>query len=335
MERGELSLSRQPDERVAEESLRPKTLDEMIGQERLRENLQVFVRAARERGEPLDHVLFHGPPGLGKTSLARIVAAELGAQFRATSGPAIERPGDLAALLSNLEAGDVLFIDEIHRLSPSVEEILYPAMEDFQLDLLIGEGPTARSIRLDLPRFTLVGATTRAGLLTSPLRDRFGWSARLEYYPVPELERIVVRSGGLLGLAIDGKAAFEIARRSRGTPRIANRLLRRVRDFAAVRDGATGGIGLDIARFALGRLDVDDAGFDGLDRSFLQCLVVKFGGGPVGLETLAAAVGEDKGTLEDVVEPYLIHCGFLSRTPRGRVATPHAYAHLGVPLPGA
>ena len=334
MERAEISLTRQPEERSAEESLRPKTLDEMIGQPRLRENLHVFVQAARERGEPLDHVLFHGPPGLGKTSLARIVATELGAQFRATSGPAIERPGDLAALLSNLEAGDVLFIDEIHRLSPSVEEILYPAMEDFQLDLMIGEGPTARSLRLDLPRFTLVGATTRAGLLTSPLRDRFGWSARLEYYPVADLEQIVARSGGLLGLAIEPKAAFEIARRARGTPRIANRLLRRVRDFAAVRDGATGRIGLDVARYALSRLDVDDAGFDGLDRAFLNCLVVKFGGGPVGLETLAAAVGEDKGTLEDVVEPYLIHCGFLARTPRGRVATPHAYAHLGIPTPG-
>ena len=334
MERAEISLTRQPEERSAEESLRPKSLDEMIGQPRLRENLHVFVQAARERGEPLDHVLFHGPPGLGKTSLARIVATELGAQFRATSGPAIERPGDLAALLSNLEAGDVLFIDEIHRLSPTVEEILYPAMEDFQLDLMIGEGPTARSLRLDLPRFTLVGATTRAGLLTSPLRDRFGWSARLEYYPVADLEQIVARSGGLLGLAVEPKAAFEIARRARGTPRIANRLLRRVRDFAAVRDGATGHIGLDVARFALSRLDVDDAGFDGLDRAFLNCLVVKFGGGPVGLETLAAAVGEDKGTLEDVVEPYLIHCGFLARTPRGRVATPHAFAHLGIPTPG-
>ncbi len=334
MERGELSLSPQPEERSAEESLRPKSLEEMIGQPRLRENLKVFVRAARERGEPLDHVLVHGPPGLGKTSLARIVAVELGAQFRSTSGPAIERPGDLAALLSNLEAGDVLFIDEIHRLSPAVEEILYPAMEDFQLDLMIGEGPTARSIRLDLPRFTLVGATTRAGLLTSPLRDRFGWSARLEYYPVEDLEKIVMRSGGLLGLSIEQRAAFEIARRARGTPRIANRLLRRVRDFASVGEGASGSVGLDVARFALTRLDVDDAGFDGLDRAFLHCLVVKFGGGPVGLETLAAAVGEDKGTLEDVVEPYLIHCGFLSRTPRGRVATPHAYAHLGVPAPG-
>jgi Holliday junction DNA helicase RuvB len=334
LERGELSLGQQPEERSAEESLRPQSLEEMIGQSRLRENLSVFVKAARKRGEPLDHVLFHGPPGLGKTSLARIVATELEAQFRATSGPAIERPGDLAALLSNVEEGDVLFIDEIHRLSPTIEEILYPAMEDFKLDLLIGEGPTARSIRLDLPKFTLVGATTRAGLLTSPLRDRFGWSARLEYYPVDDLELIVSRSGGLLGLELEPKVAHEIGRRARGTPRIANRLLRRVRDFAAVRDadaGDEGNVTLDTTRFALGRLDVDEAGFDGLDRSFLTTLVEKFSGGPVGLETLAAAVGEDKGTLEDVVEPYLIHCGFLARTPRGRVATPHAYAHLGIP----
>jgi Holliday junction DNA helicase RuvB len=329
-ERGEISLGQQPEEGGAEESLRPRNLEEMIGQPRLRENLSVFVQAARERDEPLDHVLFHGPPGLGKTSLARIVAAELGAQFRATSGPAIERPGDLAALLSNLEAGDVLFIDEIHRLSPSIEEILYPAMEDFQLDLLIGEGPTARSIRLDLPRFTLVGATTRAGLLTSPLRDRFGWSARLEYYPIADLEQIVLRSGRLLGATVEGKAAGEIARRARGTPRIANRLLRRVRDFSAVRDGDGGRVLLDTARFALERLDVDEAGFDGLDRSFLETLVEKFAGGPVGLETLAAAVGEDKGTIEDVVEPYLIHCGYLARTPRGRVATDRAFEHLGV-----
>jgi len=332
VERGELNLGQEPEERGAEESLRPQNLDEMIGQPRLRENLSVFVQAAKERDEPLDHVLFHGPPGLGKTSLARIVATELDAQFRATSGPAIERPGDLAALLSNLEAGDVLFIDEIHRLSPTVEEILYPAMEDFQLDLLIGEGPTARSIRLDLPRFTLVGATTRAGLLTSPLRDRFGWSARLEYYPVADLEKIVARSGGLLGAEIEAKAAQEIARRARGTPRIANRLLRRVRDFAAVRDGDSSNVRLDTTRFALERLDVDEAGFDGLDRIFLSTLVEKFGGGPVGLETLAAAVGEDKGTLEDVVEPYLIHCGFLTRTPRGRVATERAFMHLDVPF---
>jgi Holliday junction DNA helicase RuvB len=332
-ERGEISLDRLPEEHSAEESLRPQNLEEMIGQPRLRENLSIFVRAARDRGEPLDHVLFHGPPGLGKTSLARIVANELGAQFRATSGPAIERPGDLAALLSNLEAGDVLFIDEIHRLSATIEEILYPAMEDFQLDLLIGEGPTARSLRLDLPRFTLVGATTRAGLLTSPLRDRFGWSARLEYYPIDDLEQIVSRSGALMGLEIEPKAAYEIARRSRGTPRIANRLLRRVRDFAAVRDGQDEGIRLDTARFALDRLDVDEGGFDGLDRSVLTTLVEKFGGGPVGLDTLAAAVGEDKGTLEDVVEPYRIHCGFLLRTSRGRVATDRAHEHLGVPAP--
>jgi Holliday junction DNA helicase RuvB len=332
MERGELSLGQQSEERSAEESLRPQNLEEMIGQPRLRENLSVFVQAAQSRGEPLDHVLFHGPPGLGKTSLARIVAAELEAQFRSTSGPAIERPGDLAALLSNLEAGDVLFIDEIHRLSATVEEILYPAMEDFQLDLMIGEGPTARSIRLDLPRFTLVGATTRAGLLTSPLRDRFGWSARLEYYPVDDLEQIILRSGGLLGVRVEPKAAHEIARRARGTPRIANRLLRRVRDFAAVRDGDSQNVVLDTTRFALDRLDVDDAGFDGLDRSFLTTLVDKFAGGPVGLDTLAAAVGEDKGTLEDVVEPYLIHCGFLTRTPRGRVATERAFVHLGIPV---
>lgn len=335
LERGEISLGQRPEERSAEETLRPQSLEEMIGQSRLRENLSVFVQAARDRGEPLDHILFHGPPGLGKTSLARIVATELQAQFRATSGPVIERPGDLAALLSNVEEGDVLFIDEIHRLSPAIEEILYPAMEDFQLDLLIGEGPTARSIRLDLPRFTLVGATTRAGLLTSPLRDRFGWSVRLEYYPVEDLELIVARSGRLLEIEIEPKAAYEIARRARGTPRIANRLLRRVRDFAAVRDGDSKRITLDTARFALARLDVDEAGFDGLDRLFLTTLVEKFGGGPTGLETLAAAVGEDKGTLEDIVEPYLIHCGFLTRTPRGRVATPHAFTHLGLPQAGS
>jgi Holliday junction DNA helicase RuvB len=316
-------------ERSAEQSLRPETLDEMIGQTRLRENLSVFVRAAREREEALDHLLFYGPPGLGKTSLARIVANEMGAQFRATSGPAIERPGDLAALLSNLEEGDVLFIDEIHRLTSSVEEILYPAMEDFYLDILIGEGPSARSIRLDLPHFTLVGATTRAGLLTSPLRDRFGWSARLEYYPVEDLQRIVTRSSRVLGLKTSDSAAGEIASRSRGTPRIANRLLRRVRDFAEVDQGKDAEIDGQSTRSALERLDVDEEGFDRLDRSFLMTLVEKFDGGPVGLETLAAAVGEDKGTLEDVVEPFLIHRGFLDRTPRGRVATRHARLYLG------
>ena len=323
-DRGPLSLDVGGTETHAEDSLRPQDLAEMIGQDRLRENLSVFVEAARSRGEPLDHLLFYGPPGLGKTSLARIVANEMGAQFHATSGPAIERPGDLAALLSNVEEGEVLFIDEIHRLSANIEEILYPAMEDFHLDVLIGEGPSARSIRLDLPRFTLVGATTRAGLLTSPLRDRFGWSARLSYYPVQDLERIVLRSGGLLSIELKAEAAREIASRSRGTPRIANRLLRRVRDFVEVGEGRGRAVQREAARHALDRLEVDTAGFDSLDRALLGSLIDKFAGGPVGIETLAAAVGEDKGTLEDVVEPFLIHQGFLDRTPRGRVATPRA-----------
>ncbi|MEE8475521.1 MAG: Holliday junction branch migration DNA helicase RuvB [Myxococcota bacterium] len=312
-----------------EEQLRPRTLREMIGQDRLRENLGVFIRAACERREPIDHLLFHGPPGLGKTSLAHVVAHEMSAPLRVTSGPAIERPGDLAALLSNLEAGEVLFIDEIHRLAPTVEEILYPAMEDFHIDLLIGQGPGAQSIRLDIPRFTLIGATTRAGLLTSPLRDRFGWTARLEYYPAEDLERILQRSARVLGVKIEPEARREISTRSRGTPRIANRLLRRVRDFAEVSSEPDASIGHDRARFALERLDIDESGFDRLDRAVLETLIEKFGGGPVGLETLAAAVGEDKGTLEDVVEPFLIFQGFLGRTPRGRVATERARKHMG------
>ncbi len=331
--RGELSRAALPDEAGFEEKLRPRSLGEMIGQDRLRENLSVFVRAARERGECLDHVLFHGPPGLGKTSLAHVIGHEMAAPLRVTSGPAIERPGDLAALLSNLEAGDVLFIDEIHRLSPAVEEILYPAMEDFQLDLLIGQGPGARSIRLEVPRFTLVGATTRAGLLTSPLRDRFGWVARLEYYAAAEIERILQRSSRVLEVALEAEACAEIARRARGTPRVANRLLRRVRDFADVHGGLGSGVDRERARFALDRLDVDEAGFDRLDRTLLLTLLEKFGGGPVGIDTLAAAIGEDRGTLEDVVEPYLIHEGFLARTPRGRVATPRARERFGLPAP--
>jgi Holliday junction DNA helicase RuvB len=327
-ERGALTREALPEDRSLDDRLRPSTLGEMIGQTRLRENLAVFIDAARRRAEPLDHLLFYGPPGLGKTSLARIVAREMNASFRATSGPVLERASDLAALLSNLEAGDVLFIDEIHRLPAVVEEILYPAMEDFQLDLLVGQGPSARSVRLDLPRFTLVGATTRAGLLTSPLRDRFGWSARLDYYPAADLEAVLVRSARLLEVQLFPEAGAEIARRARGTPRIANRLLRRVRDFSAVRDSST--VDAELARFALERLDVDEAGFDKLDRVLLLTLIEKFDGGPTGLDTLAAALGEDRGTLEDLIEPFLIQGGYLERTPRGRMATRRAYEHLGV-----
>lgn len=317
------------DELPLEAGLRPRTFDEYLGQKELKEKLSIFVQAALQRNEPLDHVLLHGHPGLGKTSLASIISRELGVPFRSTSGPVIERPGDLAAILTNLEPRSVLFIDEIHRLNHVVEEILYPAMEDFQLDIVIGQGPSARTIKLDLPPFTLVGATTRAGLLSPPLRDRFGVVLRLEFYPVEELREIVLRSARILGLAIDHDGAQEIARRSRGTPRIANRLLRRVRDFAEVR--AQGIITRDVADTALKMLDVDERGFDRMDRRILTTIIEKYDGGPVGIETLAAAVSEEKDTLEEVYEPYLIQEGFLKKTPRGRVATRLAFEHLGRP----
>jgi Holliday junction DNA helicase RuvB len=313
-------------------ALRPRSLEEFVGQERVKEQLRLLVDGARKRGEPVDHLLFSGPPGLGKTTLARIVAHEMGAGFQPTSGPALERPSDLAAILTNLEEGDVLFVDEIHRMPRAVEEVLYPALEDFSLDVVLGKGPTARSIRLDLPRFTLIGATTRPGRMTLPLRERFGFAPRLDYYPAEDLARIVVRSAGILDVPVAEEAAAEIARRSRGTPRIANRLLRRVRDFAEVRhDGA---ITPSVAAAGLEVFEVDEQGLDRLDHSILQALIDKFGGGPVGLSTLAAAVGEETDTVEDVVEPYLLQLGFLRRTPRGRVATERAYRHLGVSTPG-
>lgn len=319
------------EERQFENTLRPKSLDEFIGQTKIKENLKVFIEATLKRAEPLDHVLFYGPPGLGKTTLAHIISKELGVNIKVTSGPMLERPGDLAAILTNLNEHDILFIDEIHRLPRVVEEVLYPAMEDFQLDIVIGQGPNARTLKVNLPRFTLIGATTRTGLLTSPLRDRFGMIMRLEFYSPEELQEIVKRAARILKVEIKEEAAKEIARRSRGTPRIANRLLKRIRDFAEVR--GDGIVDLEITRFALQAMDVDHRGLDEMDRRLLRTIIEKYGGGPVGLDTLAASLREDRETIEDVYEPYLLQEGFIERTPRGRVATREAYRHLGLHCP--
>lgn len=321
-----------PEDVDLELSLRPRAIDDYIGQEKVKENLKIYIEAAKNRNEALDHVLLYGPPGLGKTTLAGIIANEMGVNFRVTSGPAIEKPGDLAALLTNLNEGDVLFIDEIHRLSRAVEEVLYPAMEDNALDIIIGKGPSARSIRLDLPHFTLVGATTRAGQLSAPLRDRFGVVLRLELYSPEELGKIVVRSANILGIGIENEGALEIASRSRGTPRIANRLLKRSRDFAEV--VGNGVISADSANLALSRMEIDKLGLDNIDRLLLTSMIKNYNGGPVGLETIAATIGEEAVTIEDVYEPYLLQLGFISKTPRGRVVTPAGYNHLGMPMPG-
>jgi Holliday junction DNA helicase RuvB len=328
-----ITTTRVDEDAQYEAGLRPRVLDEYIGQDRIRENLQVAIAAAKHRGEPLDHVLLHGPPGLGKTTLAFVIANEMGVPIRATSGPAIEKPGDLVGIVTNLAAGEVLFVDEIHRMAPAIEEILYPALEDYEVDIVIGQGPSARTVKMRLEPFTLIGATTRTGLLTSPLRSRFGIVHRLEFYTAADLEEIVRRSARILNVPVEDAAAAEIAKRARGTPRIANRLLRRVRDYAQVR--AAGTVTLEAAQAALRMLEVDEHGFDETDRKLLRTIVEKFGGGPVGLNTIAAAISEEKDAIEDIYEPFLIQIGFLDRTPRGRVATPRAYGYLGLPEPDA